>query len=302
MLRGLLYRKLFAALETVLGVTIAGIVVVILIETVTGAVPPPVRPIPPPSPTEGLRPSTRPISDYAILTDSGLFGSAASFNRDVVALPPEAVKSATKLPLTLKGTTFTSLLDPSATAVIEVREGQKKVGTFFKGEEIVSQVILREIRSMEVILENRRKTPPTLERLTREEAKGPVARPVVKSSRVVTARRQGTILRFSRDDSVKKFSDNMAALQSKLDVEVSRDSKGNVQGVTATNLSEYPELKELAEEFGFQEGDILASVNGEPIDSQEKVYEIAEKYSDQLTFRITIIRGGKRIKLVYRFE
>jgi len=305
MLRGLLYRKFFATIETVLGVVIAGIIVIILFAMMTGAPPLTPPPIDPPSPTEGLRPSTGPISDYAILTDSGLFGPAASFNREVVAVTLAPPKTETKLPLTLKGTTFTSQLDPLATAIIEVREGQNRQDTFFKGDEIVSQVTLKEIQSMVVILENRRKNPPTLERLTREEAKKPALKPVTRSTRVRTAARRGrpgSTLQFKRADSVKKFNKNMAALQSKLDVEVSRDSRGNVQGVMASNISEHPELKELAEEFGFQEGDVLASVNGEPIDSQEKVYEIAEKYSDQSTFKVTIIRGGKRITLTYSFD
>lgn len=301
MLRGLLYRKIFGALEIVLGVIIAGIAVAIVITMMT-RVPGDVEVDHPRTMSPNELPVTGPISDYAVLTDSGLFGSAASFNHEVAPVAPPVVQSETSLPLTLRGTTFMGPLDPLATAVIEVREGQKKVDIFFKGDEVVSQVLLRQIRSMEVILDNRRKSPPALERLTRDPNAQPAVRPVPVSRREVAQRRSRTTHRFNRAEAVKKFEQKLPALQSKLDVEVKRDSKGNVQGVTASNISEHPELKELAEEFGFQEGDILASVNGEPIDSQEKVYEIAERYSNQSTFRVTIIRGGKRIPLVYRFE
>lgn len=305
MLRGLLYRKLFATLETVLGVVIAVIIGLILFEMVMGAPVDGVASVSPGMTTDsnvGI-PTSQPLSEYAILTDSGIFGPAASFNRE--SAPPEPVEahSETTLPLTLKGTVLAGLMDPLKTAIIEVREGQAKEGAFYEGDSVVSQVMLKEIRSMEVILENRRKNPPVLERLTQAKVDGS-AGPRISARQVVARRpvRGRSVLKFKRDEAVKRLEDNLAALQSKLDVKVSRDKNGRVQGVTATNISEFPELVELAAEFGFQEGDILSSVNGEPIDSQEKVYEIAEKFRDQTTFNVTIIRGGKRIALIYRFE
>ena len=68
-----------------------------------------------------------------------------------------------------------------------------------------------------------------------------------------------------------------------------RDGDGKVNGISADNLSSNP----IAAMLGFQDGDVLQSVNGQRITSEAQIRELAERYKDTKTFSVGIVRDGR---------
>jgi endonuclease YncB( thermonuclease family) len=78
-------------------------------------------------------------------------------------------------------------------------------------------------------------------------------------------------------------------LVKQLGISFHKDPNGRVAGIQAQNLSAFP----LAAVFGFQNGDIIQSVNGNVIDSEARIPELFEKYKDTRTFTVGILRNGQ---------
>ncbi|MCX5757254.1 MAG: thermonuclease family protein, partial [Candidatus Hydrogenedentes bacterium] len=68
-----------------------------------------------------------------------------------------------------------------------------------------------------------------------------------------------------------------------------QDANGNFAGIAAKNISSFLPAALL----GFQDGDVLHSVNGDPIDSPDKISSLIEKYKNTRSFQIGIIRNGQ---------
>jgi len=66
------------------------------------------------------------------------------------------------------------------------------------------------------------------------------------------------------------------------------DASGKINGITAANLSAFP----IAAALGFQDGDVIQSVNGEQIDSPEKVMQLVEKNKNASSVSVGLIRNG----------
>lgn len=66
------------------------------------------------------------------------------------------------------------------------------------------------------------------------------------------------------------------------------DASGNIAGITAGNLSNFP----IAAVLGFQDGDVIQSVNGDRIDSPEKVMALIEKNKGAKSVSVGIVRNG----------
>ena len=95
----------------------------------------------------------------------------------------------------------------------------------------------------------------------------------------------------SKAADVAKLLDDPIAKQ--LGVTIARDSSGKVTGVSAQNLSAFP----LAGAWGFQDGDVVQSVNGDRIDSLERLSELYEKYKNTRTFQVGVVRNGQPIAI-----
>lgn len=67
------------------------------------------------------------------------------------------------------------------------------------------------------------------------------------------------------------------------------DPNGNFAGITASSVSSFLP----ATLFGFQDNDVLHSVNGDVIDSPDKIPSLIEKYKNTRSFQVGIIRNGK---------
>ncbi len=72
-----------------------------------------------------------------------------------------------------------------------------------------------------------------------------------------------------------------------------QDANGNFAGISAKNLSSFLPAAML----GFQDNDVLQSVNGDAIDSPDKISSLIEKYKNTRSFQIGIIRNGQQQNL-----
>jgi len=68
-----------------------------------------------------------------------------------------------------------------------------------------------------------------------------------------------------------------------------KNDQGAVVGVTADNISSLP----FAGMFGFRDGDVFQSVNGEVINNEAAIMRLVEKHKNASSVRVGIIRDGK---------
>lgn len=307
MLRGLIYRQLFLIADVALAICIVFIAVYAVMQGVSSerrekSVPPAV------TPDDYAEVFADPAGREAfdIITASGMFGDAANKTADYQ--PPKLEQPAvvetekeTTLPLSLSGTVVEGLPDPLASAIIEVREGgAPTMQTYFVGEEIVSRVILKEVRRKEVVLENRRTMTTEYLRMD-DEAIGirmAKAAPPPRPEPTATASTGQEIVEIDRQSFVQQLADNYEQIATEVDVREELDGEGNVIGLSASNISDI----QLAQDLGLNDGDILTTVNNERVDSVDKVFEIVNKYRNARSFRLGIIRDGRTQTISYRLR
>lgn len=78
--------------------------------------------------------------------------------------------------------------------------------------------------------------------------------------------------------------------------QIATDASGKPLGFTATNISQIPFAKEL----GFQDGDIITSVNGIQTTDINQIMMMAPQFKDVKEFNVTILRGGKPVNQTIR--
>lgn len=254
---------------------------------------------------------------YAGLTKSGLFGTAGKW--DAVAQPepepePEIASDIEEstLGLKLRGTIALEPGDPFSAAFIENEEKRDGVRSYLLGQDVVENVSVDTILRREVILLNKRKNPPQRERLRMEESetfadnsasagmpgrRGAVAPEGARTAS--TSSRGGSVQHttVNRDTIIREALENYSALAA-ITPEVKYDEAGNVLGLTAEGIGSNP----LAVKLGFQEGDVLQTVNNERIDSREQLLELFERYQNSNSFRIGVLRDGRPNVLVFDVE
>ncbi len=254
---------------------------------------------------------------YNPIIDSEIFGSSAAGapkpKKETPKPKPKPKETApTTLPLKLIGTVVSVDDDPFGSAIIENRSGAVAKKTYFVGDEVMDDVFVQTIRRRMVLLDNKRAN--RLEELMLEEGDSkfrPVSRAAGKSrndargdlaSRVRASRPavQGAnrIFTFNRQELIDELEAKYDDLASKVDVRLVKDANGNVQGVQASNLASTP----LAGKFGFQEGDVVQSVNGQKVDSLDRVYDIVEQNRNASTFRVQLLRGGRPQVFTYHLR
>lgn len=310
MLKGLALRQTFVLLNALLIIALGGIGAMATKEFLAK----PINPGSVSSPTSGRAPadaSARELlarADYDLILKKGLFGSAGQYDPGAKPAPkktkpapppPEPETSEeTKLPLKLNGTTFSGKNNPTDNAIIEVRQGAAKTKTFFLGQEILPNVFLIEIRRKEVVLDNQRNHRNEVLKITRKEAPGSKPRivtarnPAIRSAAAARPR----MITLDRADITKRIEEEYARIASTLDIRVVKDEGGRTKGVTVDGIEDIA----IAKELGFKNGDILTSINNEPVDSREKGAEIVRKYRNASIFRIGILRDGQPQYINYR--
>ena len=246
---------------------------------------------------------------YDGVVTGGLFGEAGRW--DPGAVPEEAPVveevapaddiSETTLSLRLIGTVALSPKSPFAVAFIGQKEGNDPGKSYFIGEEVADSVALDEVFPREVILLNRATTPPQRERLRMDEEEeesgaGPSAPPAAAPAPEAVAEPSERIT-LKRDEMIAEVAENYAALVN-IRPELATDENGNVLGITAAGIGEFP----LAQRLGVQENDVLQTVNNEKLDSEDKIMEMVQKYQNASSLRIGILRDGKPKVITYRLE
>lgn len=241
-------------------------------------------------------------SQYDRILAGALFGEAGRWEPGAEPPPPPPPPPSTdledtQLNLRLLGTVALSPKDPFASAIIENADLRTK-GGYGLGQEVVEKVKLLEVYPREVVLLNERNTPPTRERLRMDEED--MLPPAPKQTRQAAMPvRSGPIEQITLDrmDMVNEIMRSYSDLVTKVKPEPYRDADGRIIGLTASNISQIP----LAGKLGLTDNDVLQTVNNEPIDSMEKIYDIFNKYGNANSIRIGILRDGKPKIITYNF-
>jgi len=241
---------------------------------------------------------------YNVLITRAIFGDAGKSKSnektpEPQAPPPTADALETALPLRLHGTTLNAGPPALAAAIIEVREGGAQTKTFYLKDEVIENVFIQEIRRQEVILDNQRtRRTESLKVLWKSDPARTVASniPAVRQGAAPAVDSQANLIRLDRAAITKKLEDEYARVASTLNVKVVNDENGKAKGITTDNIENYESAKEL----GLKNGDVLVSLNNEPVDSKERALEVLSKYKNASLFRVGILRNGQMQYLTYR--
>ncbi len=244
-------------------------------------------------------------SGYDALISSGLFGDAG---KNEAPAPPPPVEEPTgpveetKLNLHLIGTT--SLAEKRfASAVIQEGDAATGAAMYVVGEKIMDKVTLLEVGDREVYILNETGGEGKRERLSMDDkedgAIGLAAAPPAEAAPATESPTGGVQrITLNRDELMTDIMTNYTDIATKLKPELARDENGNVIGVTANNINQIP----MARKLGLGDGDILQTVNNEQIDSEQKIYEMIQKYQNAASIRIGVMSGGKPKVITYRLN
>lgn len=257
---------------------------------------------------------------YDVILEARLYGDAGQFASDVAIDEPAAVAEPevqTTLPLTLLGTVASAPDDPLASAVIE-NQRDRTQGVHFIGDTVIDDVVLaevhprrvilsdpragtREVLWVDTILASQRNNPPSRGGPAMGR-RGPVSRSQVMSGNRDDGGRAGNTgntRTFNRVELGQKLQNlNYAEAYAKLSPHIARDDDGNVLGLTAKNISEFP----LAREFGFQDGDVIQKINGVEIKNEQDAFRVVNRFQNSQRHWISILRDGNPQTLVFNLE
>lgn len=329
MVRGLQIRRFFLILDLVLG----GLLLFVAVRNLwmTGPVAGPLGELP--GDTEvaasaiAYLPVVEGLSAYEPLRQSGLFGDAGRWNPNAAPPVAELPKASEEPPvlntqLRLLGTMALYPGQPAAAAFIENTSEQPGAKGYVVGDTVAEGVTLLEVFPRRVILLNESDGTAKKEYLSMEEpgegeglmaAAGPGGRakpggapPAVRGpgSHIRTAKNTGPAkpdasgkIQLNLTEFAKDLEDNYETLLKVRPVE-KRDAKGNFVGLTADNISQYP----MAAKLGFQDGDVLQTINGQRIQNEQQVMEIIQQNQDARSFQIGILRGGQPQTFTYNLN
>ena len=306
MLKGLLVRQAFVILDVSLALLVAGLAFLVILRVYdddsaiaelqnvdAGA-----------ASLDVAQPESRDV--YARIVDSGLFGPAARGHREEPEPEPdpEPVDIIDHgLPLRLLGTAAPTENNPLATAAIE-NSSRRTVNIYYTDDVVMDRITLAEVYKRRVVLYNE----ATNERLVlkmdddEEEEQAPVATARADSPRR-TPREQpdsggGNEVVLDRNEVVMELAANYGELVDTIQPELYYGDNGEVAGVTARNIGQAP----IAERFDLREGDVIQTVNGIPIDSEDRIAEIVQRFGELNVFRVGILRNGQQRMMTYRLE
>ncbi len=250
-------------------------------------------------------------SAFESIARTDLFGAAAKTAGAVEVAEEKPLEvQETTLPLRLFGTVTSGPQDPLASAVIE--NGQTRVtDVYYLNQTVMDEVILKEILHKEVRLLNKKTN--TLEVLRVDETSRQVAgggspggasvpggRSVASgSSRSGVRGDRPNQVSINRTELMTELSQlNPTEFYAQLSPQLKRDNNGNVIGITSPNIGKIP----LAQKYGFKDGDVIQTINGVTIDSEQRIMEVLARYQNAPTHYVSILRDGKPQTLVFRVE
>jgi len=266
-------------------------------------------------------------SAYDPILKSGLFGEAGRWNPNAAPPPPaEPPKPAEEVTLNtqlrLLGTMALKPGSTEAAAFIENTSEQPGAKGYVVGDTVAEGVKLLEVFPRRVILLNESDGTPKKEYLSMEEpgegeastAGGPggpgkpggphppirtAMKPPKKTGKTPSAvvKDAAGKIQLKLEDFQKDLEDNYETLLKVRPIE-KRDAKGNYVGLTADNIGQYP----MAAKLGFQEGDVLQTINGEQVRNEQDVMGIIQRNQDARSFQIGILRGGQPQTLSYNLN
>lgn len=76
---------------------------------------------------------------------------------------------------------------------------------------------------------------------------------------------------------------------------VARGPDGNAIGLAVPNINQIP----YASALGFQDGDIIAGVNGEPLTDMGQVMDMIERHKNSKSLNVKVIRGGQPTNITF---
>ena len=300
MLQTLVYRQAFFVLDLLLIGLIACLGFFGVKSVMAAAEAPPAFP---PADIQEM-PTIGDLASYEPIVANKLFGNPAPPIADQApdsqADQPPVV---TELPLKLGGTIVAGAV---SSAIIE-DESRRLADVYYLNQEVIPKVTLIEIRKDAVVLDNA--NTGKREILTREgedaesiavagglnaprlpQARGAQSSPAVRDV-------DGTKV-VKRQEVIRELSQNAAKILTEVKPVPKKDSKGNMIGITSSNISAIP----MAKDIGLQDNDVVTSVNGERIDSEAKLSQLMQKYGNATTVRIGIERNGRPQVLTLRLE
>jgi general secretion pathway protein C len=307
MLRSILIRQTFVWIDLALAVIFigtAGLVIYTLLQPTTVTLSDQLAGLELETATPAQLAKVGPRFDYDGLIKSGLFGDAGS---DVPPPPPppppveEGPVTETELNLRLIGTT--DLTDERfESAVIQEGDQQTTAAVYKVGDKIMDNVTLVEVGDREAFTLNEIGGKSARERLDMDEtegedgkmASGPPPPPAAPAEPAGAVQR----ISLNREELMQELMTDYSKIASMVKPELARDESGNVIGVTADNIGQVP----MARKLGLGDGDILQTVNNEQIDSEQKIYEVIQKFQNANSIRIGVMSGGKPKVITYRLN
>ncbi len=249
-----------------------------------------------------------PESHFELIAKTTLFGPSPDAVEEVEE-PEEEVTTTEETQLNLE---LTGIYYPRV-AIIFNREGGEHIQkAYLEGDEIVEkpQVVLAEVLQDHVLIRLDDRT----ERLSlwtdmdmslpgssgRALAGNRGVRPVmgprgVRTQPPIQRPGPGRPISVNMAEVMKEAQqEDVQEILRQIRPEVVREG-GRPIGLKVTQLKDHP----LFRKIGVQEGDIFTSVNGQPIDSFQKAYEMAQRYQNARSLRIGIIRDKRRQFLTY---
>jgi type II secretory pathway component PulC len=301
MLKGLLTRQVFGAVDVALVALIVVVGVLVARELLKTA------PAPPPPPDvsgEAAALERRPVGprpEYDIILANELFGEAGKIPVEPVKAPePEVVPTSEPVEenrdLKLLGTTLTK---PYPNALItRLDTGQTQV--YWPGDEIIEgRVKLTEVQDRSVLLINLRENQTEILRIDPEQGAAPAAMAAAAPTPPPPTRVSPNAIQIPKEEisqELATLTEQLPDLVNTLNPRQYKDASGKVVGLTADNISSVP----LARRMGLQNNDVVTQINGINIDSQDKITEVIGKFANSDTFHIRVLRQGKPVLLQYR--
>ncbi len=306
MVKGLLIRQAFVIIDLGLALIVAFMVYLIAEQQLESRAPkfPPAPPPPDKSSAVELA-KLGPQDEYDVIGSSGLFGAAGDMAEPAqTELPPVSMEPPPPT-LRLHATAATGGPEnPLSTAIIENNAAQnlQKISAYYLGQPVTDELVLKEVYPRKVILEN--PTKNSLSELVMAEAteKPSQAVPALGARQprqpIQTAQNTDAIALDRNAVAEELATYDYADVVNTLNPEMAEDENGNVTGITSSNFAAVP----LAAEVGLQNGDVINTVNGIKIDSDQKLMEIFTKFSNASTFRLGITRNGSPQMLTFKLE
>jgi type II secretory pathway component PulC len=262
-------------------------------------------------------------SQYAEIVDRQLFGEAALRTSEVEEPEPpppvETEPTVTSLPLRLAGTAAAHPTDPLGNAVIE-DTSRGMIDVYFLGQEVMDGMRLAAVHPKRVLLAS--DDDSRQEILSMDDEAAPEAQAAAPDQRTNSLYARGRMRErpqprpapvspvtsqgarseervFETSEIAQEIRDiPYVEAYSQLSPRLERDAQGEVVGLTGKNIEEFP----LAKKFGFKDNDVVTSINGQRIDSEQRAYEVLHQFRNANQFTVNVQRNGRPHEITIRLR